>query len=86
MTKDFMSSEESGEEDMGGGLKRQVLFVKAPKWRAPNVDNFFHQIDRKIKKQKSKQGNNQTLPRVVGPYSSRSKPLSFSDDFYGFSN
>ncbi len=79
-----MSSEESGEEDMDGGSKRQVLFVKALKWRAPNVNSFFNQIDRKIKKNKSKQGNHQTLPRVVGPSSTRSKPLGFSDDFYGF--
>ena len=40
MTKDFMSSEESGEEELDDGEKRQVLLVKPLHWRALKVNRF----------------------------------------------
>ena len=76
MSKEFMSSEESGEES---GQKQSVLLVKSSKWRAPKVDRFFKQIDKKATKIKSKQSKQQSLPRVVGSESTRSKPLGSSD-------
>ena len=84
MSKEFMSSEESGEEMLESGQKQSVLLVKSLKWRAPKVDRFFKQIDKKATKIKSKQSKQQSLPRVVGSESTRSQPLGFSDDFYGF--
>ena len=82
MTVDFMSSEESGEEERDG--ERQVIQVKALPWRAPKVDRFFKALDHKSFKNCSRQSKQQTLPRVRGHRSSRSKPIGFSDDFYGF--
>ena len=32
MTKEFMSSEESGEEDIGDEVTRHVIFIKQLKW------------------------------------------------------
>lgn len=83
VTKDFMSSEESGEENVGDGA-RQVIFIKVLPWRAPKVNRFFKTLDHKASKNKSRQSRQQTLPRVVGRYSNRSKPIGFADDFFGF--
>lgn len=82
--KEFMSSEESGEEEIGNGEKRQVLQIKPLRWRAPKVDRFFKQLDNKACKVKSKQSKQQTLPRVIGGRSTRPKPVGFAEDFFGF--
>ena len=58
--------------------------VKPLRWRAPKVDRLFKQLDSKVKKTKSKQSKQQTLPRALGPPSTRPKPFGFSDDFFGF--
>ena len=85
MSKEFMSSEESGEEMLESGQKQSVLLVKSLKWRAPKVDRFFKQIDKKATKIKaSNLSNNLYLELVVGSESTRSQPLGFSNDFYGF--
>ena len=81
VVREFISSEESGEEDIGNGEKRQVLLVKPLPWRSAKVDRFFNQLDHKAPKNKSKQ---QTLPRVIGERSTRPKPAGFSEDFFGF--
>ena len=62
--KEFMSSEESGEEEIANGEKRQVLKIKPLRWRAAKVDRFFKQLDHKASKVKSRQSKQQTLPRV----------------------
>lgn len=82
--KEFMSSEESGEEDLGNSEKRQVMLIKTLPWRAPKLDRFFKQLDHKGLKGKSKQSKQQTLPRVIGDRSTRPKPAGFADDFFGF--
>ena len=84
VVKEFISSEESGEEDLENGGKRQVLLVKPLPWRSAKVSRFFGQLDHKAQKNKSKQSKQQTLPRVVGENSTRSKPAGFSENFFGF--
>ena len=41
MTKNFMSSEESEEEELENREKRQILIVKPILWRSPKVDRIF---------------------------------------------
>ena len=87
MLATFMSSEESGEESIDGETeKRSVLLVKPLPWRSPRLARIFKQLDRKASRKKSKQSLQQTRPRVVGPESTRPKPLGFTDDFFGFSD
>ena len=84
MTKDFVSSEESGEDIVGVGEnqeKWQVLYVKPLQWRASKVGRFFKVLDHKAAKKKSRQGKQQTLPRVIGETSRRPKPSGFTEDF-----
>lgn len=81
--KDFISSEESGEETINGE-ERQVICIKVLPWRAPKVDRFFKALDHKAAKYKSRQSKQQTLPRVVGGRSKRVKPIGFADDFFDF--
>ena len=83
VVSEFISSEESGEEDRDGE-KRQVIQVKILPWRAPKVDRFFKTLDHKASKSCSRQSRQQTLPRVVGCRSNRPKPTGFTDDFFGF--
>ena len=66
LIKDFISSEESGEENVDGAAERQVMYVKTLPWRAPRVDRLFKTLDHKAAKHKSHQLKEQTLPRVVG--------------------
>lgn len=81
-----MSSEESGEECGDGKTeKRSVLLIKPFPWRANRLNRIFKQLDRKAGRKKSKQSRRETLPRVIGPESSRLKPAAgFADDFFGF--
>ena len=83
LIKEFMSSEESAEEDFDG-KKRPALAVKPLLLRAPKVDRFFKRLDQRSEKGKTKHSKQQTLPRVVGSQSSRVIPLSLPDDFFGF--
>ena len=84
MTKDFISSEDSDEEEDTNGEQRQVIVVKPLQWRSPKVDRFFNRLDKKAQKKKSKQSKQQTLPRVIGSSSSRPKPSGYCDEFFGF--
>ena len=84
LTKDFISSEESGEEVLDNGRKQPVLKVKFLPWRATRVNKVFKRFDEKAMKVQTKQSLQQTLPRVCGHSSTRPKPLGFSDDFWGF--
>ena len=66
-TKDFISSEESGEDIVGMGEnqeKRQVLYVKPLQWRAPKVGRFFKVLDHKAAKTLGK-GSNKLSPVLL---------------------
>lgn len=80
-----MSSEESTEEDFDG-KSRSVIAIKPLLWRSPKVDRFFRRLDQRNNRGKTKHSKQQTLPRIVGNQSSRPKPLSFPDDFFGFAS
>ena len=82
LTKEFMSSEESDEEDVGGN-RSSVLTIKPLSWRASRVDRFFKRLDHKANKGKSKQSMQQMLPRVMGRHSTRARPSSLPDNFFG---
>ena len=69
LIKEFMSSEESGEEDIGNGERQQVIRIKPLHWRAPKVNRFIKQLDHNACKVKSRQSKQQILPRVTGSYS-----------------
>ena len=81
MVKEFMSSEESGEDEQEGERK-QVIIVKRLPWRAGRIDRFFSQLDKKACKNKSKQSKQQTLQRVIGSVSHRPKPTGFPSEFF----
>lgn len=83
LIKEFMSSEESGEEEIGNGERQQVIRIKPLRWRAPKVNRFIKQLDHNACKVKSRQSKQQILPRVTGSYSTRPKPVDFAEDFFG---
>ena len=57
MAIDFMSSEESGEDD--------TMIVKPLQWRSRRVYKFFHQLDEKISDSKTAQAKRQRKTRVI---------------------
>ena len=63
---------------------RQVIQIKPLRWRAPKVNCFFKQLDHKACNVKSRQSKQQTLPRVTGSWSTRSKLVGFAENFFGF--
>ena len=79
----FMSSEESGEEEVGD-VTRPVPYTKALPWRSSHVTRFFNQLDHKVEKNKTKRAKLQTLPRVPGPISTRAKPTDLPPNHWGF--
>ena len=87
LTKDFMSSEDSGKETLEDGSERTVLYVRPLPWRSIQVSTGFHRLDEKLKSQlKSSTGIQQTLLRKVGDNSNRSKPVGYPPQFRGFDN
>ena len=44
LVKSFMSSEESGDEELPDGSTRPVMFVKPLPWRHPKVNKFLSQF------------------------------------------
>ena len=62
MIREFMSSEESGDE-MINGKRKAVIKVKPLPWRSSRIGQIFKRLDHKIAKRKSKQ---QTVPDVIG--------------------
>ena len=83
--KEFMSSESSDEEvDESGNTVKSVIVIKPLTWRGAKVNRLIQRLDSRAKSNMSKQSLQQTRPRVIGPDSSRPKPVSFSDDFWGF--
>ena len=83
MTKDFMSSEESCEEELDDGEKRQVLQVLLVKlrWRVLKVNRFFQKMDSKMAKLYKRNWLN-SRPRMIGSYSTRSQPVGFAQDLF----
>ena len=84
LVKEFMSSESSDEETLNDGSSRPVIVVKPLPWRGAKANRLIQRLDNRAKSNMSKQSLQQTLPRVIGPTSSRAKPDSFADNFWGF--
>lgn len=53
LVAEFMSSEESGAEDVGDH-SQAVFYVKPIKWRHPTVSKFLRQMDERVEKHKSR--------------------------------
>ena len=80
----FISSEESGEEEVNGDL-RQFLRVKPLPRRDVKVSCFMKQMDEKVKKRQTTRAKRQTLLRIPGDVSTRPKPTAeFDANFWGF--
>lgn len=76
MATDFMSSEESGEDD--------VMIVKPLQWRAEKVARFFHQLDEKSNANKTPQAKRQRKARVISDETS-DRPQPATDAFPAWS-
>ena len=74
LIKEFMSSEYSDVEEMEDGTECSVISVKPLPWRGAKASRFLKRLDSKAKTKMSKQSIHQTLPRVIGPNSTRMKP------------
>ena len=57
---EFMSSDESGEEDGSA-----VFIVKKLPWRSERVSNFFERLDTARASRKTEQASRQTKPRSL---------------------
>ena len=84
LTLDFMSSEESAVEENLDGSQRYVLYVSDLWWRAESVTSFFHRLDEKGSKKKSKKSEMQTRPRINKGVSDRGKPEAFPGNHWAF--
>ena len=70
---EFMSSDESGEED-----GRAVFMVKKLRWRSERVSSFFERLDTARASRKTEQASRQTKPRIYSDLiSSRPAPVGF---------
>ena len=84
LVSSFVSSEESGQEEVEGE-QTSFLFVKSLPWREAKLSKFMRQMDEKVRKKQSARGKRQTLPQKQGETSSCSKPVAeFGDRFWGF--
>ena len=73
LVTEFMSSDESGEED-----ERAVFIVKKLPWRSERVSSFFQRLDTARTSRKTEQASRQTKPRVYKDLiSSRPAPRGF---------
>lgn len=73
LVTEFMSSDESGEED-----ERAVFIVKKLPWRSERVSSFFQRLDTARTSRKTEQASRQTKPRVYKYLiSSRPAPRGF---------
>ena len=86
LTKEFMSSEDSGTEILEDGSERNIMFVRRLPWRSMEVTTGLHRLDDKINKRKTKHATQQTLTRKEGEVSDRPKPSGFAPNFWGFVN
>ena len=67
ITNDYMSSEESGEDDS--------IIVHPLPWRSEYVSSMFKRIDAYCEKKKSPQAKRQMKQRIQGRASSRRQPV-----------
>lgn len=81
---EFMSSEESGEDDLE---EKEYIVVKSLPWRSDRVNKFLESLDEKTNKDKSSQSLRQMKKRVnATTCSDRQKPVGhfpkwiFSDE------
>ena len=73
LVTEFMSSDESGEED-----ERTVFIVKKLPWRSKRVSTFFQRLDTARASRKTEQASRQTKPSVYKDLiSSRPAPRGF---------
>ena len=73
LVTEFMSSDESGEED-----ECAVFIVKKLPWRSKRVSTFFQRLDTARASRKTEQASRQTKPRVYKDLiSSRPAPHGF---------
>ena len=88
LTKEFMSSEDSGTEILEDGSERNIMYVRRLPWRSVEVTTGLHCLDDKINKRKTKLATRQTLIRKEGDVSDRPKPIAsgFAPNFWGFVN
>lgn len=68
MTNDYMSSEESGEDD--------TIIIHRPQWRSDYVTAMFDRIDTYRTKTKSPQAIRQMKKRTIGPDSNHTQPCA----------
>ena len=61
----FISSEESGEEEIGGEME-PVLYVKTLPWRDAKINRFMKQMDEKFKKRQSKRQTSNSTKAARG--------------------
>lgn len=71
ITKEFVSSEESGGED--------EIIVHPLSWRSKYVSSMFTKIDTSIERKKSPQARRQMKRRTTGASSARPEPLNAPD-------
>ena len=81
---EFMSTEESGQEECEDGRSHSVFYVKPIPWRHPQVSKFFRQMVSRVEKHKSRRSMDRMLPRRVGQQSSRSKLPNFPPTFWAY--
>ena len=85
LVPDFMSSEDSGVEQLEDERSRTVFYIKPLPWRHPQVTKFFHQLDERTEKQKSRRSTDKMLPRSTSrEISLRIKPHNFPSNFWGY--
>ena len=80
LIREFMSSEESGDE-MIDGKRRAVIKVKPLSWWFSRIRRIFKRLDHKIEKRKLKQ---QTVLHVIGNRYLRQQLVGFASDFFSF--
>lgn len=71
ITNDYMSSEDSGDDD--------TIEVRPLPWRSSYVNAMFTKIDAYCNHKKSSQARRQMKGRVVGSPSSRPKPVDYPE-------
>ena len=64
LERDFMSREQTAEKDDYVCCKWHVIVVKPLTWRAPKVTRFLKDWTKELKKTKSKQSQQQTMPHI----------------------
>lgn len=79
MVKDFMSSEDSGEDVSLDGQSPEAIFICRPiPWRAPVVETLFCGLDSRAHNSKRTNPRRKFVKRIIGEQSKRLKPVGSS--------